>query len=288
VSWRPALAGGLAAAAARLAYPALASKPPGGRERWTRRNHRGAEVTLLEGPAVTAAAAAAAALGPGLRSRHRAALTLAGVAAGAAGCYDDLAGGAGQRGFAGHLGALAGGEITTGAVKICAIGAAAVAASLLIGAERAPGPARRRGAGARLADLVIDTGLVAGGANLVNLFDLRPGRALKLTLLASAALAAGPGPARIAIAGPAGAAAALLPEDLAERAMLGDAGANALGAMLGVAAAAGLPRPARLAVLSAIAALTAASERVSFTAVIERVPALRWLDMLGRHRQEAR
>lgn len=64
--------------------------------------------------------------------------------------------------------------------------------------------------------------------------------------------------------------------------MLGDAGANALGAMLGVAAATSLSRPARVALLAGIMGLTAASEVVSFTAVIERTPALRWLDMLGR------
>jgi hypothetical protein len=86
----------------------------------------------------------------------------------------------------------------------------------------------------------------------------------------------------LAVAAPLGAALALLPDDLGERAMLGDAGANALGAMLGVAAGASLSRPARLALLAGIAGLTAASEVVSFTAVIERTPALRWLDMLGR------
>jgi UDP-GlcNAc:undecaprenyl-phosphate/decaprenyl-phosphate GlcNAc-1-phosphate transferase len=85
-----------------------------------------------------------------------------------------------------------------------------------------------------------------------------------------------------AVAAPLGAAVALLREDLGERAMLGDAGANALGAFLGVAAGASLPRPARVALLAGIVGLTAASEKVSFTAVIERTPALRWLDMLGR------
>jgi UDP-GlcNAc:undecaprenyl-phosphate/decaprenyl-phosphate GlcNAc-1-phosphate transferase len=64
--------------------------------------------------------------------------------------------------------------------------------------------------------------------------------------------------------------------------MLGDAGANALGGMLGAAAAAALPRGARVTVLAAIVGLTAASEVVSFTKVIEQAPPLRWLDMLGR------
>ena len=78
------------------------------------------------------------------------------------------------------------------------------------------------------------------------------------------------------------AAAALLPEDLGERAMLGDGGANALGAMLGTAAAVSLPRPARIVTLAAVVGLTAASEVVSFTQVIARTPALNWVDMLGR------
>jgi hypothetical protein len=103
-----------------------------------------------------------------------------------------------------------------------------------------------------------------------------------VTLAAGALVAAGSPPGRRCAAAPLGAALALLPEDLAERAMLGDAGANALGAMLGAAAAAGLPRRARVAALAAILGLTAASEAVSFTKVIERTPPLRWLDMLGR------
>jgi hypothetical protein len=213
--------------------------------------------------------ALASAFAAGLSPRGRAALVAAGAGAAAFGGYDDLAGSGDRRGFRGHLGALARGEVTTGAVKIGGIGAAGLVAAALAG-----GPP---------ADVAINAGLTAGGANLLNLFDLRPGRAIKVALAGGALLAGtgGPGAAR-AVAAPAGAALALLPEDLGERGMLGDAGANALGAMLGAAAAASLPRPARVILLAGITGLTAASEVVSFTAVIERTPALRWLDMLGR------
>ena len=280
----------LAAVAARGAYALLRARPPGGTATWTRTNHRGEPVTLLEGPAAAAGAALAAALTPGLAARVRAALVTAAAGAGAFGGYDDLAGSGGRRGFRGHLGALAHGEVTTGAVKIGGIGATGVVASGLLG-------------GAPL-DVAVNAGLIAGGANLLNLFDLRPGRAIKVAALAGGLLAAasrpgtageagngpvtagpataGPVPGAVLAGIPLGAGLALAGEDLGERAMLGDAGANALGALLGVAAAASLPRGARVAVLAGIIALTAASEKVSFTRVIQRTPPLHWLDMLGR------
>jgi len=259
---------GAGAAAARAAYAALRRRPPGGAGVWARTNHRGEAVTLLEGPAVAVGAAAASAFAAGLPPRGRAALVVAGAGAAAFGGYDDLAGRGDRRGFRGHLGALAGGEVTTGAVKIGGIGATGLVAAAL--------------AGGSPADVVINAGLTAGGANLLNLFDLRPGRAIKVALAGGALLAGTRPGAAAAVAGPAGAAAALLPEDLGERAMLGDAGANALGAVLGAAAAASLPRAARVVLLAGIMGLTTASEVVSFTTVIERTPALRWLDMLGR------
>jgi hypothetical protein len=228
----------------------------------------------VEGPALTVASVAVSAIGPGLAPRVRGALAVAGAGSAAFGGYDDLAGSGSRRGFRGHLGALAQGEVTTGAVKLGGIGASGLVSAMLLGG----GPA----------EVAVNAGLVAGGANLLNLFDLRPGRALKVALASGMLLAGGArggrstAGARVAVAAPLGAAIALLPEDLGERAMLGDAGANALGALLGVAAATRLSRPARLVLLAAITGLTAASEVVSFTAVIERTPALRWLDMLGR------
>ena len=206
-------------------------------------------------------------------ARPSLALALAGAGAFGFGVYDDLAGSGKRRGLRGHLGALANGEVTTGAVKLGGLGATGLASALLLGSSSSRDPA----------DVAVNAGLVAGGANLLNLFDLRPGRAIKVATLSAALITAG-GAERgaRAVAAPLGAALALLPDDLGERAMLGDAGANALGAMLGGAAAVSLPRPARIALLAGIVALTGASEKVSFTKVIERTPPLRWLDMLGR------
>jgi UDP-GlcNAc:undecaprenyl-phosphate/decaprenyl-phosphate GlcNAc-1-phosphate transferase len=277
---------GLAAAgAARGAYSALKRRPPGGEKAWSRTNHRGEAVTLVEGPAAAAGAIAGVLALASLRSlagscpgpgrmawRVAAAMTVAGAGAAAFGAYDDLAGSTDRRGFRGHLGALRHGEVTTGAVKLGGIGTVGLASAALTGGGAA--------------DVAINAGLVAGLANLLNLFDLRPGRAIKAAVASSALIvlggtgAAGSG-ATEALVPPLAAALAVLPEDLGERAMLGDAGANAVGAMLG-AAACGLPRPARVALLTGIAALTAASEKVSFTAVIQRTPALHRLDMLGR------
>jgi hypothetical protein len=84
------------------------------------------------------------------------------------------------------------------------------------------------------------------------------------------------------VAGPLGATLGMLPADLAERVMLGDCGANALGALLGLRLAALPHRGARGAALAAVVGLTLASEKVSFTQVIEATPGLRELDRLGR------
>ena len=273
----------LGAAAARLAYRELNRRQPGGPDTWTRKNHRGEPVTLLEGPALVAGTAGVIALAPGLPRRLRTAAMLAALSAGALGSYDDLAGSGSSRGLRGHFDALAQGEVTTGAVKVLGIGAAGLVAGALV---------QRKPIDKLLAGIVI-----AGSANLANLLDLRPGRAIKVGLIAGTPMALARGRtgsesgsgsvsggrgAGVLAAGSLGAAAALLPEDLGERAMLGDAGANALGAALGVAAAAGSGRLGLLLRAASIIGLTLASEKVSFTKVIAASPPLNAIDMLGR------
>ncbi|GAA3238606.1 hypothetical protein [Nonomuraea helvata] len=270
-----ALAGAaIGAVAARVAYTAFTGNRPADLTgRWTRKNHRGEPITLLEGPAFAAGAGAAAALTPGLPGRLRLAALVAGGGSAALGAYDDLYGTTSSKGFKGHLTALARGEVTSGAVKILGIGATGLGAAALV----SQGPA----------DILVNGATIAGAANLANLFDLRPGRAIKVALLTGGPLLAASlfrdEPAAAALAAvPLGAAAALLPEDLGERAMLGDVGANALGALLGLAAVTKLGRPGRYVLLGTVVALTAAAEKISFTKVIAGNPVLNRLDMLGR------
>lgn len=245
-------------------------------------NYRGRSVSLAGGPALAAGASVASALGAA-GAPTAAAVLVAGVAAGAVGLYDDLVGGRPEqkaaKGFSGHLAALRDGRVTGGTVKMVGVGAAGAAAAVLLATDPA---ARVRGGGAaaRAAAVVLGAGVIAGTANLVNLLDLRPGRALKAGVLIGAPLLAGRDGGLAA--GAVGAAAGLLPADLDEKVMLGDCGANALGAVLGVALAARAGWIGRIALLTGIGALTAASEKISFTQVIQRTPGLRELDGLGR------
>ncbi|WP_020143946.1 hypothetical protein [Terracoccus sp. 273MFTsu3.1] len=253
--------------------------PPALRTPWERTNHAGDPVTLLEGPAWVggavagaaagaAAAAAASRLTDGrVRGSMRSAVVV--VAAGALGALDDLAGGASDKGLKGHLGALARGEVTTGAVKIVGLGITGLVGAALADASRPTRPG--------LLTTLVGGAVVAGAANAVNLFDLRPGRALKVTVTAGLPLVGGL-PAAAAV----GSSLGVVRDDLRATAMLGDTGANAAGALLGLALVERTGLVGRVVALTGLAALTLASERVSFTRVIEAHPVLRRLDEWGR------
>lgn len=290
----PVLTGAFAGVVAAGTLRLLRADPPGGAARWDRTNHAGGTVTLLEGAAYAAGSACAAGVagaGPGP--------VLAATAAAGLGALDDHLGDSSSKGFKGHLGALARGEVTTGVVKILGLGLTGLSTAALI-----DGRARRRArdeawttegvarhtcswAGARsgpvptVADTLVGGAVVAGSANLLNLLDLRPGRALKVTVLWGA-LVATLSPSAAAGAAAAGAAVGLMRTDLAGEAMLGDTGANSAGALLGSALVQSTGRRGRLVSLAVLTALTLASEKVSFTKVIESTPVLRDLDALGR------
>jgi Glycosyl transferase family 2 len=162
----------------------------------------------------------------------------------AVGLADDLWSGP-ERGFAAHV--RAGG--TTGVLKLVAIPLVGLAAT-------------RKLSGALLVGLA---------ANFLNQLDTRPGRALKAYLLGALVARA-----------PVARAVLLLPYDLRERTMLGDAGANALGAMLGLSSVSRLTGRGRWLAIGALAGLTLLGERRSLGAMIESTPGLSWLDRLGQ------
>ena len=251
-----------------------------GTERWTRTNHRGEPVSLLEGPALAVGLITGVVLGGPARAAAAGTVAVAGAAT--FGLVDDLSeAGRVRKGLRGHLGALARGELTTGGLKVLGIGATSlVAGAIALGGRRA----ERAGVVRRGADTLVAGALIAACANLVNLLDLRPGRALKGGALLAAPALIGTSAAPAACLG--GAAAALGP-DLAERDMLGDTGANALGALAGTAAVLAFPPAVQRVLLGAAVGLTLASERVSFTEVIDRTPVLRAVDRFGRRSPEA-
>ena len=81
---------------------------------------------------------------------------------------------------------------------------------------------------------------------------------------------------------PVGVAVLLLPYDLREMAMLGDAGSNALGALLGLNSVKRFTGKGQWVAIGALAGLTILGERKSIGAWIERAPVLSWIDRLGR------
>lgn len=231
-------------------------------------------------------------------------LTVAGpvaLVAFGAGLVDDAYGSGASKGFRGHLKALARGRLTTGGLKVLAIGTASLVASLSMAS------AANWGTGSVWSVAAVPGVLVAGAAialtaNLLNLTDLRPGRALKAYVLLAACgvLSTGllfastvvgvelpQGSGRLIdlvalgvfVLGP---VAAVWRYDLGEVAMLGDAGANPMGVVAGLLIVLGLPFWALIAYAAAVFALNLVSERVSFSRVIESNSVLSRVDRMGR------
>ena len=118
--------------------------------------------------------------------------------------------------------------------------------------------------------------LVGLAANVLNQLDTRPGRALKAFAVGSVLLGGRP---RRGLA----VAVLLAPYDHREMTMLGDAGSNALGAMLGLESVRRHTGLRRMSAIGALAAVTLLGERRSLGRLIESTPGLRELDGLGRH-----
>src|SRR4029078_238241 len=132
--------------------------------------------------------------------------------------------------------------------------------------------------------LLVDGVLIALAANLGNLLDRAPGRTIKAAFVVYVppAIVLRVGPTGVAIAVVMGAAFGLFGDDVRERLMLGDTGANVIGAVLGLAVVLGTSATTRLRVMIDLVFLNVAAELVSFTKVIERAPPLRAFDRRAR------
>jgi UDP-GlcNAc:undecaprenyl-phosphate/decaprenyl-phosphate GlcNAc-1-phosphate transferase len=192
---------------------------------------------------------------------------LAGVAF--LGLADDLLD-APPRGLRGHARAVFRGRFSTGALK--AAGTLALALLALAGTGLRPG------------EYLLAVLLLVLTTNVFNLLDLRPGRSAKAcVVLVAALLLASKDAAPLAPLGPfMGALFVLAAFDLRERTMLGDTGANVLGALAGLWLVLTLGVAGQLVALAIVAALTLYGEVRSLSRAIERIPPLRALDRLGR------
>ena len=262
-----------AAAAALVAWAVMRARlasPPGP---LMRTNVSGRSVPAVLGDAVAAGALAGLlGLWPGASGGDRfeagAAVAVVVAVMWAAGRTDDLRGDERERGFKGHLRAAARGRLTGGVLKIVAGGLSGLGAAAFTTEGW---------------DLLLVAATVALAANLFNLLDRAPGRAAKLWLLVMVpVLVAGGEIWAVPGVGIVAATVVVLPADLKERGMLGDAGSNPIGAVWGLLLAHALSTSGNVAALVVLVALNAASEKWSFSAVIDRTPGLRAFDRLGR------
>lgn len=260
--------------AAVLAPAVLSALVEGGH---VRRNYRGRSVAFPFG--VLSVAGALVALVPlALMQRlkwgealYPQTLTVAVYVLGVAllGLVDDTLGGD-PRGWRGHGRAVLEMRFSTGALK--AVGSLGLA--LYVMGELGLSTGR----------WLLGSAVLVLCTNAFNLLDLRPGRATKAFVLLGVGLTLGAGSLRSlwTLGLFVGSALVAGGYDLRERAMLGDTGANLLGALAGLWIVLSLSETGQLVALAVLCVITVYGELRSITKLVERVPLLRQLDSWGR------
>jgi len=189
---------------------------------------------------------------------------------GLVGIIDDIIGEKEIKGFKGHMRALLKGKLTTGGVKAIVGFFISILISLLI-------------SGSYL-ELILNTLVIALFTNLINLFDLRPGRASKVFIfLAIVLIITGSDKAYgYIIFSALGIIAIYIPYDLKSLAMMGDVGSNALGITLGLFCIFTHTITLKLIYFILLLFLHIISENYSFSKIISKNRFLNYLDSIGR------
>jgi hypothetical protein len=187
------------------------------------------------------------------------------------GLVDDTFGDGKWRGFKGHFGALfLEGRITSGLLKAVGGLLCSVIAVLWFGG------------GCSFTSLVVGVALICSSANGINLLDKRPSRAIKaFWMLCAVSIVFSRHELRML---PFMLILSTLPYsyyDFTSKAMLGDAGSNMLGAILGAFIWLATAVPFQIAILLIWLGLHVYSEKHSLTEAIAKVRLLRWIDELG-------
>jgi UDP-N-acetylmuramyl pentapeptide phosphotransferase/UDP-N-acetylglucosamine-1-phosphate transferase len=197
------------------------------------------------------------------------------------GLIDDLLGSRDAGGLRGHWQKwLREGEITTGLIKAMGGGCLALTVALLDESF-----AQRGANGWAVLSIAVDGLVIALMANWINLLDVRPGRALKGMLLKSGLLLViAPSTEVPLLLALMGVILGYFRIDLQGKAMMGDVGANFLGAVLGYLLIVILDVKETMLVLTILLMLHAYTERHSLSKLIEQSRFLGWLDEWGREK----
>lgn len=186
------------------------------------------------------------------------------------GLLDDLIGDSKTKGLKGHIKAFFNGILTTGAIKAFLGFFISLVVSSYISIS--------------IKDFVINSLIIGLFTNLINIFDLRPGRATKIFIILSIIFII-TSPIRnykYILYSFFGILLPYLSLDFKAKAMMGDAGSNVLGFTLGLYAAISYSFTIRCIILLILLIIHILAENVSFSKVIENNRVLKFLDEIGR------
>lgn len=192
------------------------------------------------------------------------------LAMGAIGLIDDLIGNRDQTGFKGHIKALFKGKLTTGGLKAVTGGLVALFIGSLFTFH--------------ILEIIVNALIIALFTNLINLLDLRPGRALKgFLFIAILFMIIGLSEeVRTIIIPLIGLVIGYFPQDIKAKSMMGDVGSNALGIVLGIVTVISYTMTAKYIVLGLLILIHLITEKYSLTEIIKKNPVLNYIDELGR------